>query len=96
MSKKKIEVPTSTDLIPAILAKGKIVELIPRDLYQIYRRSLTKLLRDSLTLNDQLREKSPTNHGLVEDDIMMDFENVAEFLKYLMMKLQQKGVELED
>lgn len=77
-------------------ASSRALEVIPKELHEFARRSLTKLFRDSLTLNDNLQYEYKEQKDAVEDEIVDDFQNVAEYIQYLELRLEQNGIIFED
>lgn len=77
-------------------SSSRVLEIIPKELHEFARRSLTKLFRDSLTLNDHLQYDYKEQKDAVEDEIVDDFQNVAEYIQYLEMRLEQCGIVFED
>jgi hypothetical protein len=72
------------------------VSTIPRELHDTARRSLIKLFRDSLHLNDQVKYETKRQGESVEEDIIDDFQIVAEYIQYLEMWLEKNGMPIED
>jgi hypothetical protein len=69
---------------------------IPRDLHETARRSLIKLFRDSLHLNDQVKYETSQQREAVEEDIIDDFQIVAEYIQYLELWLEKNGMPIDD
>lgn len=69
---------------------------IPRELHETARRSLIKLFRDSLHLNDQVKHDSKEARESVEEDIIEDFQIVAEYIHYLELWLEKNGMPIDD
>jgi hypothetical protein len=69
---------------------------IPRELHETARRSLIKLFRDSLHLNDQVKHDTKEQRESVEEDIIDDFQNVAEYIHYLELWLEKNGLPIDD
>lgn len=72
------------------------VAFIPRILHDSARKSLIKLFRDSLHLNDQIKYEDKQQKNSIEDDIIEDFQIVSEYVQYLEMWLEKLGVALDD
>jgi hypothetical protein len=69
---------------------------IPRELHETARRSLIKLFRDSLHLNDQVKYDTRDQKEGVEEDIIEDFQIVAEYIHYLELWLEKNGMPIDD
>jgi hypothetical protein len=60
------------------------------------RRSLIKLFRDSLHLNDHASHSSPSAKDILEENIIEDFQMVSDYMKYLEMWLERFDIVIED
>lgn len=72
------------------------VALIPKVLHDGARKSLIKLFRDSLHLNDQVKHEDHQQKEVVDDDIIEDFQIVSEYIQYLEMWLEKNGIVIEE
>lgn len=68
---------------------------IPRDIHTVARKSLIKMFKDSLSFNDA-KELPEEAHASIEDDIVNDFQNIADYISYLLLRLSQKGIKLSE
>lgn len=89
MSEKKYEIAMLKVVTPDVLKEHN--DPIPKDIHTIARNSLIKMFRDSLAFNDY---KSPdeSHHEILEAEIVDDFQNVIDYLNYLLLRLKSKGV----
>lgn len=69
---------------------------IPRELHETARRSLIKLFKDSLHLNDQVKYETREQKDGVEEEIIEDFQIVSEYIQYLELWLEKNGMPIED
>lgn len=72
------------------------VATIPKSFRDEARRSLIKLFRDSLHLNDHASHSSPSAKEVLEEDIIEDFQMVCDYIKYLEIWLERSDIVIED
>jgi hypothetical protein len=72
------------------------IAFIPKELHDVARKSLIKLFRDSLHLNDQIKHTDTQQKEAIEDDIIEDFQIVSEYIQYLELWLEKSGIVLSD
>lgn len=72
------------------------IAYIPKMIHDAARKSLIKLFRDSLHLNDQISHADGRTKDAIEEDIIEDFQIVSEYIQYLEVWLEKNGVVVED
>lgn len=77
-------------------ASAAPIAYIPKILHDAARKSLIKLFRDSLHLNDQATHSDPRAKEAIEDDIIEDFQIVSEYIQYMEVWLEKNGVVVEE
>jgi hypothetical protein len=70
--------------------------IIPKQFHDEARRSLIKLFRDSLHLNDHANHTSSEVKESLEDDIIEDFQMVSDYIQYLEMWIARSNIIIKD
>lgn len=93
MSEKKYEISMLKVVTPDVLKEHH--EPIPRDIHTTARNSLIKMFRDSLALNDH-KTPDENHHEMLEGEVVDDFQNVVDYITYLLLRLETKGIKLTE